>query len=196
MVREMRQAREAENEPQLVATLIPFPILNVKLRIHNVGRGPALSVKAEIRLEPANNTQTSTWLHPAVLSNAFEDFILPGREFSLEKLASQHDEVIIDLHWLNSLSHSRSANFRINLKQQKEGWDKVGLLVHPDDTATQLGKIKDELTHIRKHFDKIENDRIHRELLRQYQETRNPLSQLRERIAQQVQKLFQRKKRS
>jgi len=196
MVREMRQAREEENEPQLVATLIPFPILNVKLRIHNVGRGPALSIQAEIRLEPANNTQISTWFHPALLSNAFEDFILPGREFSLEKLASQHDEVIIDLHWLHSLSRSHNASYKINLKQQKEGWKKVRLLVHPDDTATQLGKIKDELTQIRRHIDKIENDRINRELLQQYQETLNPLSQLRERINQQVQKIFHRKKRN
>jgi hypothetical protein len=168
MVKDMRQAREAEIEPHLVASLFVFPILNVKLRIQNAGRGPALDIKAEFWLEPAVGTTTSTWLHPVLLSNSFEEFFLPGREFSLEKLASLHDKLIVNLQWVNAFKHVQKAKYEIDLKKQKDGWTNAGFLAHPEEISIQLGKIKDELNQIRRHFDRIKNEQIHKELLEEY----------------------------
>jgi hypothetical protein len=194
MVREMREAREAESEPHLVATLVPFGVLNVKLRIHNAGRGPALNIKAAFRLEPANGTEASTWLHPVLLSDAFEDFILPSREFSLEKLASKHNKVIVDLQWLNAFKRKGEAKYEIDLKQQKEGWTEVGFLLHPDDTPTQLGKIKDELSQIRHHFDKIDRERETQVFIEHYRRKHSWWRKLWKKITEYAQSRFQTKR--
>ncbi len=194
MVTEMRRAREAESEPHLVATLIPFGTMDVKLRVHNAGRGPALEIKTVFWLDPANNTTTRTWLHPVLLSNAFEEFILPGNEFSLEKLASEHERLIVDLHWLNAFGRGHNTKFEVDLRQQKEGWSKVGFLTRPDDIPIQLEKIKDELSKIRHHFDKIESERSMQEVLEHYRKQTSPWFQLRSRVNQWFRKFFQKSK--
>lgn len=155
----MRQAREAESAPYLIATLVPLGPLNVKLRIHNAGRGPAIDIKAVFWLEPANDTEATTWLHPVLLSNTFEDFVLPGRKFAFEKLAAQHDRVVVNLQWFNAFKRKYDAKYEIDLKRQKEGWYEVGFLMQPDDIPTQLGQIRDELSRIRSYLDRIESER-------------------------------------
>jgi len=192
----MREAREAESEPHLVATLVLFGVLNVKLRIHNAGRGPALNIKAAFRLEPANGTETSTWLHPVLLSDASEDFVLPGREFSLEKLASKHNKVIVDLQWLNTFKRKGEAKYEIDLKRQKEGWTEVGFLLHPDDTPTQLGRIKDELSKIRSYLDRIESERTSTAFMEQYRRENSPRRKLWVQMTKQIQQLLHKQKAS
>lgn len=164
MVVEMRKAREAESEPQLVATLIPLGGMIIKLRISNVGGGPALDIKAVISLEPNKEDNTATWMHPALLSNNHEDFRLPGDNNYLDKLASNFDKLVVDLEWHNSFNKFREKTFKLDLKRLHEGWTNVKFLVHPDDVSGQLGKIKDELSHIKDYFQKQENRQIIREL--------------------------------
>lgn len=185
MVTEMRKAREAETSPYLIATLVPFGPLNVKLRIHNAGRGPAIDIKVVFQLEPANGTEENTWLHPVLLSDTFEDFILPSREFAFDKIVAQHDRLIVNLQWFNTFKRKCNAKYDIDLKRQKEGWYEVGFLVQPDDTPTQLGKIKDELSRIRSYLDRIENERTSRAIIEQYQRENRPLRKLWMRIHKQ-----------
>jgi hypothetical protein len=160
MVSEMRQAREAESEPQLVATLIPLGGMAIKLRIANAGSGPALDIKAIISLEPKKEDNTATWIHPVLLSNSHEDFRLPGENNHLEKLASNFDNLIVELSWHNSFNKLRQKRIEINLKRLYEGWTKVKFLIHPDDVSVQLGKIKDELAVCRR--TKLESSRLGR----------------------------------
>ena len=164
MVVEMRKAREAENEPQLVATLIPLGGMAIKLRISNAGGGPALDIKAIISLEPNREDNAVTWIHPVLLSNNHEDFRLPGENNYLDKLASHFDKLIIELEWRNSFNNLRQKTFEIDLKRLHVGWTKAKFLVHPDDISVQLGKIKDELSHIKDYFQKQENRQIFKEL--------------------------------
>jgi hypothetical protein len=166
MVSEMRQAREAENEPQLVSSLIPLGAMLLKLRISNVGRGPALNIKAVIRLESSKDHEEVIWSHPLLLSNGHEDFRLPGdnKNNYLDKLASSYDKLIVELQWQNSFQRRQDSKYVIDLKQQLDGWTNAKFLVHPDDISVQLGKIKDELTHIKDYFQKQENRQIFREL--------------------------------
>jgi hypothetical protein len=190
MVKEMRQAREAESAPHLIATLIPFSSLNVKLRIHNAGRGPAIDIKAVFWLEPSNGTETTTWRHPAMLSDASENFIPPGRQFALEKLAAQHDRMVVNLQWFNAFGRKYEAKYEIDLKRQQEGWYDVGFLVQLDDTPTQLGKIKDELSKIRSYLDKIEGERTSRAFMKQYRRENSPWRKLWMQIAKKAQQLL------
>ena len=79
MIREMRRTREGENKPLLVATPIPFARLNVKLRIYNTERGPAINIQALIRLEPEQDVQPGIWTHSALVAGAHEGFRMIGR---------------------------------------------------------------------------------------------------------------------
>lgn len=164
MVVEMRKAREAESEPQLVATLIPLGGMAIKLRISNAGGGPALDIKTIIWLEPSQEDNAATWVHPVLLSNTHEDFRLPGENNYLDKLAANFDRLIVELEWHNSFNKLSQKTIKLDLKRLHEGWTKVKFLVHPDDSSVQLGKIKDELSHIKDYFQKQENRQIFREL--------------------------------
>lgn len=188
----MRQAREAESAPYLIATLVPLGPLNVKLRIHNAGRGPAIDIKAVFWLEPANDTEATTWLHPVLLSNTFEDFVLPGRKFAFEKLAAQHDRVVVNLQWFNAFKRKYDAKYEIDLKRQKEGWYEVGFLMQPDDIPTQLGQIRDELSRIRSYLDRIESERKSQafHFMEQHQGENSPWPKLWMRISKQVQRFL------
>lgn len=188
MVREMRRAREAESEPHLVAALIPFGVLYVKLRIYNTGPGPALNVRASISLAPPNGIEARNWQHPALISGAHEDFRLPGGEYSLEKLASMHDKLIVALQWYNAFRHTQSAKYEFDFKEQKEGWVQSGLLVPPDDIPVQLGKIKDELSKIQEHLNALQRQRQMGELLEEYELGRKPWRRLWQKILSLFQK--------
>jgi len=120
MVSEMRRAREAESEPQLVANLIPLGAMSLKLRISNAGRGPALNIKAAIRLVSKTDNSEETWSHPVLLSNGHEDFRLPGDSNNnyLDKLASKYEKLVVDLEWHNSFRRRQNSKFVIDLRQQ------------------------------------------------------------------------------
>ena len=189
MVKEMQRAREAESESHLVAALIPFGVLYVKLRIYNTGPGPALNVKASISLVPPDGVDTSNWQHPALLSSTHEDFRLPSGEYSLEKLASKYDKLIVVLQWHNAFRRTQSAKYEFDFKQQEEGWVQSGLLVPPDDVPVQLSKIRDELSKIRGHLDALQRQRQMGELLEEYERERKPW----QRLWQKVLGLFQKR---
>lgn len=160
LVLETRRAREAESEPQLIATLIPIAAMLVKLRISNVGRGPALDIQANIFLEPNKGDDISTWRHPALLSNAYEDFRLEGDNNYLDKLAANYDRLIVDLEWHDSLKRKETKKYEIDLKRLLEGWTKAKFLVHPDDLPIQLAKIRDELKAMNARQERQENRQI------------------------------------
>lgn len=190
MVQEMKRAREGENTPQLVATLIPFGRMYVKLRIYNTGHGPAINVEAIIRFEPVGDFKPGLWLHPALISGAHEDFRLPGNEFELDKLASKYDNIVVELRWMNVFKHAQNVKYEFDLKRQKDGWANVGLLVQPEDTRIQLGKIHDELSKIRKHFDELENDQRLSELMVEYKREKSLWWRLWQTVTDSAQKLF------
>lgn len=150
MVLEMRHAREAENEPQLVATLVPISAKLVHLRISNAGRGPALNIHAKMRLDSSTKHEEVAWSHPVLLSNAHEDFRPPGdtNNRNLDILTSTYDRVVVEMEWLNTFKHRQHSMSVINLKRLLDGWTRAGWLLPPAATGVELGKMKDELSKI------------------------------------------------
>lgn len=169
MVVEMRHTREEEVKPLLVATLIPFGMGYVKLRIYNTGHGPAINTQALIRLEPEQDAQPGIWIHSALVAGAHEDFRLPGSEFKLEKLAAKYDKVAVELQWMDVDKHKYTDKYAFDLKSQWDGLSNAGLLLRPDDIETQLGKIRDELSNIRKHLEKMDRANTLSDLLSEHQ---------------------------
>lgn len=161
LVRETRRAREAEVEPELVASLIPIGgNWLVKLRINNVGNGPALGIKAKFRLEPANDVADVNWFHPVLISGAFEDFRMPGGKHSLKRLSEEHDKLIIEMSWINSFKKKKEKKVVFDFKSMIEGWSEVRMLLPPEEISTQLGQIKDELARIKTIMQNLETERL------------------------------------
>ncbi len=73
-----------------------------------------------------------------LLSEAHEEFYLPGREFNLEKLAADFDKVVMKLQWHNTFKRKQETVYEIDLKRQKDSWYEAGLLLPPEDVPTQL----------------------------------------------------------
>lgn len=149
LLREARRARQSEKEPNLVATLIPLDGMSVKLRIYNAGIGPAVDVSVDMFFEPLSEIAKTKWIQPVLLGNSFEDFRLPGLDWALDKLAATHDRLVVDMHWADSFGHAHQHSLDFRLKELSGSWTTAGQMIPPDDTATQLGKIRDELKAIR-----------------------------------------------
>ena len=66
------QEREALTRPVLVFTLIPWTANNVKLRVENVGVGPALGITGTIGSVVDGNDLTVSWQYPCLASGKFE----------------------------------------------------------------------------------------------------------------------------
>jgi hypothetical protein len=151
MVSEMRQAREAETEPELVPMLIPKGAWIVRLRIVNAGGGPAQNVEADIYLKPLSELGVRTWRHPTLTPGSHVDLMIPAQSeirHYLNELAQRYDLLIIALRWKNVHGRSISRRYELNLKEQMKSYDDVPVLVPPEDIHVQLGKIQDELSKI------------------------------------------------
>ena len=162
MVAEMRRARENESEPSLITTLIPFGPVNVKFRIQNVGLGPALHIEARIKLEP-DSGDSPIWRQPALVSGAYEDFLLPDKSTGMlpefRKVAEQYDKLIVDLKWSNIYGRKEHKRYEIDLKEQLQGWYSAHRLIQPADIPTQLAAIQEELKGIKEELEKPNRSR-------------------------------------
>jgi len=153
MIREMQRTREAELEASLITTVVHMGGPHVKLRLQNVGQGPALDIEARIRLEPIGTSENRTWRNPALLSGDFQDFKFPDttdKPFDLNYLAENYDNVCIDLHWSSLLHKGQSAKHKINLKDHKEGSWQAGALLPEKGISDWLKSINDTLEDVEK----------------------------------------------
>jgi hypothetical protein len=165
MVREMRLAREAEIEPQIVADLIPLGGWLVKLRIYNAGNGPANDIDAIIRLQPDKNIPKQTWVHPVLLSGAYHEFWILGDTRSLQDMAAEHEKLIIEISWKNSFKRLKAKVIEFDLKSIVEAWSGTRMLLPTPDISAQLEKMTDELKRIKDLMQKQEN----RNLMKEYE---------------------------
>jgi hypothetical protein len=132
----------------------------VKIQILNAGRGPAFSIIAKMYFDSLENAQIQVWRTPILLPGIHEYFRLPGGEMELTKLAAKHQNFIVEVTWQNSFRKELEQRYVINLKELQEGWFQSKWLVHPADTATQLGQIKEEIKKISNYLQRLENERI------------------------------------
>jgi hypothetical protein len=181
MVAEMRRARENESEPSLITTLIPFGLVNVKFRIQNVGLGPALHIEARIKLEP-DSGDSPIWRQPALVSGAYEDFLLPDNSTGMlpefRKVAEQYDKLIVDLKWSNIYGRKEHKRYEIDLKEQLQGWYSAHRLIQPVDMLTQLAAIQKELKGIREELEKPNQSREQEETMKLFRMHENKFFRL------------------
>ena len=148
MVKEMRMVREAELEPHIIASLIPFGPLYVKLQIKNVGPGVAFDVNSTWKLEPLNNTEEQYWRQPVMPPETLAEFRLPNEQNLLTELASNHNKLVINLLWRNIYKKDYSDVVEIDLIGLRDAWTKTKWLVSPEPIETRLKRMEGELKRI------------------------------------------------
>jgi len=156
MVVEMRKAREQEMEPVILTTIIAIGAKECKLRIQNVGFGPAINMKAEIT-NKADRGDTQIWNYPAMISNGYEDFFLPINITSNIPKNNQNSEniekIIIVLSWSNIFEKGHSEKRELFLNYQNNDWYKTHQIIQPKDLLNQLNDIRIELKGIKEEFE-------------------------------------------
>jgi hypothetical protein len=145
MVREMREAREMDTDPYLIATIVPISPVHVKLQILNAGRGPAFSVIANVFFDPLENSKTQVWRTPILLPGIQEYFRLPDDEGQLSILSVKYQNLVVEVSWKNSFRKPRKERYVINLKELEDGWFQAKWQIHQPDISSRLGLIKDEI---------------------------------------------------
>jgi hypothetical protein len=148
MVREMKEARQVDQDSQLIAEFIPFGLMYINLRIENIGPGPAYNIKSKMYFFPISDLKTEIWNQPVMLPNSFADFRPPGNEMELEKLKEKYQSFIVDLEWENSFHKVKYNHIEIDLDALMAGWSDAKWLIPPEPIHKQLNSIRDEIKKI------------------------------------------------
>ena len=78
IVRRMDREREEKSRPSLTFQLIPWEANMLKLRMQNLGPGPALKLKGTIETVLKNGSSASVnWSYPLLASEKYEEFGIP-----------------------------------------------------------------------------------------------------------------------
>ena len=93
MVKRMDMQREESVRPFLALQVVPFGPNLVKLRIQNLGPGPALNVTAKFDVLPSFHGSEVEWSYPLLAPGKYEEFGFPAPPGS--RAEERHDLNIV-----------------------------------------------------------------------------------------------------
>jgi len=151
IVRRMDQEREALTRPTLVFSLIPWTANNVKLRVENVGVGPALDITGRIVSVVDDNELTVSWQYPCLISGKYEEFGIPipggKREFQFDTIRSRIRQVGAQLNYMSAGGKLYRLDTMIPIKEVTDSWIESHMLAtedHPDRVLPRVAKAIEE----------------------------------------------------
>ncbi len=162
MVSEMRTAREAQTDSDLIAGPVPLGPIYLQVQLQNAGPGPAKDVELAISLSPQHGKEVRVWRSPVMLASQTEYFLLPGDKLdALSELAKTHDQLLLEVRWKNVFNEEKANSSTHDLANLAEGWYKAGNLLQPEDIPEQLKKIREILDKVRKSLETIAHEAKH-----------------------------------
>jgi hypothetical protein len=147
IVAKMDQDREALTRPVLVFSLVPWTANNVKLRVENVGVGPALGITGMISSLVDEQTLSVAWQYPCLTSGKFEEFGIPipggKREFQFEAVRNRIQQIGATLEYVSAGGKKYQLESAIKIKEVTDSWIESHMLAtedHPDRIWPRIAK--------------------------------------------------------
>jgi hypothetical protein len=165
MVGEMEQARAATVLPRIAVSVNPISGLVGWIRLTNVGPGPALDVRATIKLEP-DGFEIKWHAHVVAPNESHDSIPTPPDEPTaqlgyLERLTERFDRVTLVASYRDALGKPHETRETIEIREWWKSLIAAGHLAIHDYPAEAV----DEFVKIRKSLDKLvgEAERLRRQ---------------------------------
>lgn len=150
IVRNMEHDREEMHRPALSLQLISWQATALKLRIQNVGGGPALDIEGTIESRTKDGINLFSWSYPFLNVDKYEEFGLPMPKdsktedrFNFEKIRQNVLEVQAKLDYKSLGGVLYKLDKIIPVEKITEDWVNSKMLVtgdHPDRIMPRIAK--------------------------------------------------------
>jgi hypothetical protein len=152
----MDREREERIRPILTFQLISWAPGLVKLRIQNVGSGPAKDVTGKIEsILASSGSESINWSYPLLTSDKYEEFHIPlpmgidrKEGFKLATVRSNVSQVKAIFTYKSILGISYKLEDSIDIQKVTEDWLGSKMLVtqdHPDRLLPRIAKALEQL---------------------------------------------------
>lgn len=156
MVRRMDRDREDRIRPLLAFHLVPWQAKLVKLRVQNVGAGPAFGVSGAIEATSSNGDKVGfRWSYPLLAAGKYEEFGFPtqpgasGTErFNLDAVRARVEGVEAHFTYKSASGRQYELVDRIGIKDITDDWIGSQMLAtqdHPERLLPRMAKALDEI---------------------------------------------------
>ena len=161
IVNRMDRERESLTGPLLTLQLIPWQPQLVKLRIQNLGGGPAINIRGHIRAETQRGSRSTPWSYPVLGPGRYEEFGFPeddtlppeeriaGERFNLEAIRTTYLEIKGDFTYESSVGREYKLDDVIDVRAITGEWVESRMLAtedHPDRILPRIAKALEELS--------------------------------------------------
>lgn len=154
-VKRMDQEREQLSRPFLTFQLIPWQPQLVKLRIQNVGNGPAFRVKGTIEAIRKSGSASIPWSYPLLAAEKYEEFGFPAppeanneERFRLDEIRSKVIEVRAKFTYSSASGSKYELNETVQVQQVTDDWLASKMMAtqdHPERILPRIAKAIEDL---------------------------------------------------
>jgi len=159
IVRRMDLEREDRVRPLLGFQLIAWGPNLLKLRIQNLGSGPALEVKGYIQAISASGNVSFPWSYPLLAPGKYEEFgfpVPPGAtsedRFRLDTIRARVDTVRAQFSYKSVRGREYSLDDAISVAEVTADWISSRMLATEDHPERLVPRIAKALEGIEKHI--------------------------------------------
>ncbi len=146
---EMHEARLAEIEPSVKASLGWLGPMNVSLKIQNLGRGPAKNVDIEYSMKPSKDV-VKKWAAHTLAPGEFARLLLEPTRF--DELVTKYDEIVVAGTCESVVGKRYSISDTLDLKKIHESIKKTPQIIETSSEQL-LREIQEELEELNKNAD-------------------------------------------
>jgi hypothetical protein len=165
-VRRHEEEIEAMTRPVLSFQLIPWQPKLLKLRIQNVGNGPALDVEGEIRTVLHEDGEVSVpWAYPALTAGKYEEFGVPmsgeqvrEAEHDLDKIRKLVREVDAQFSYRSASGESYKLKEAIAVAEVTNAWVTSRMMATQDHHERIMPRIAKALESIDDRLKRLSQD--------------------------------------
>lgn len=160
MVARMEEDLRTRLRPLLTFQVIPWGGVRIKLRIQNLGPGPALNIKGEVHATYDSGDEAFSWSYPLLAPGKYEEFGFPAPHGATREDRFRLDRIRRRVQRLNAhFTYSSASGDELELKESPsigeitQDWVTSRMMAtedHPERLGPRIARALDEIErHLR-----------------------------------------------
>jgi len=154
-VKRMDRQLEEMSRPYLTFQLVPWQPQLLKLRVQNVGNGPAMHIAGTIESVMDSGSTSVHWGYPMLAAGKYEEFGFPvpsgssnDERFRLDSIKAKINEVRAEFVYNSASGCQYELKDTIQVKQVTEDWASSRMMAtqdHPERILPRIAKALEDL---------------------------------------------------